>query len=87
MSAPAARAAGSRRRLLLMGAAAAAAAAGAAALRAPRRVKTALLPDHVDLGKIAPLGEGFFIVDGWVLTGEEVTSLGGELPQSEAALP
>ncbi len=64
----------SRRRALVVGAGALAAVGAAAALaRSPRRADG--LPAAIDLASARPLGDGFFLVDGWVLTAEDLKML------------
>lgn len=72
-----------RRRALIVGAVALAAAGAAAALaRGPRRADG--LPAGVDVAGARALGDGFFLVDGWVLTAEDLKALQMSSP---AALP
>lgn len=68
----------SRRTALLAGGGVAAAAAAAVAIR-PRKQDISFL-DGVDLSAAKPLGDGFYEVDGWVLTADDVKRLGGLAP-------
>lgn len=62
------------RRLMLAGGGVLLLAGTAAALsRAPRRADG--LPASVDPGAARAIGEGFFVVDGWVLTADDVEAL------------
>ncbi len=64
----------SRRRALIAGGGALAVAGAAAALaRAPRRADG--LPASIDFARARPLGDGFFLVDGWVLTADDLDAL------------
>ena len=68
----------SRRNALLAGAGAAAVAGVAYSLR-PRRADISFLKG-LDLSSARPLGEGFYEVDGWVLTSDDLSRLGGAPP-------
>lgn len=72
------------RRVVLLGGGVAVAAAGAAAalVNGPRRADG--LPAAIDLAGARALGDGFFIVDGWVLTADDLDALKAAAP---AALP
>lgn len=63
------------RRVMLAGGGGALLLAGAAAAlsRAPRRADG--LPASADLGAAQAIGDGFFLVDGWVLTAEDLEAL------------
>jgi hypothetical protein len=68
----------SRRTALLAGGGAAAA-IGAAIVIRPRKQDISFL-NGVDLSAAKPLGDGFYEVDGWVLTADDVKRLGGPAP-------
>lgn len=74
----------SRRSAILAGsgAAAAAVAAGAAVAIRPRAQDISFLKD-VDLSGATALGEGFYEVDGWVLTADDIRRLGGPAPAGD----
>ncbi len=64
----------SRRVMLAGGGALVVACVAAAAIaRGPQRADG--LPASVDLGAARELGDGFFLVDGWVLTAEDLEAL------------
>ncbi|MFN3960364.1 MAG: hypothetical protein ACK4NP_10670 [Parvularculaceae bacterium] len=67
-----------RRTLLLAGGGLALAGTAAALARRPRRSDG--LPATVNLGSARNLGDGFFIVDGWVLTAEDLEALKSAAP-------
>ncbi len=70
-----------RRRAFMGGAAVLVAAGAAAALaRVPRRADG--LPAGVALSKAHALGDGFYVVDGWVLTAEDLKALKATAPGS-----
>lgn len=62
-----------RRALIAAGGVVVAVGAAAALARGPRRADG--LPSGVDLARARPLGDGFFVVDGWVLTAADINSL------------
>lgn len=62
-----------RRTLILAGGGLALAGTAAVLTRPPRRGDG--LPATVNLGAARDLGDGFFIVDGWVLTAEDLDAL------------
>lgn len=63
------------RRALLLAAGAAPAAVGAGALMLNRAPGVAAPVGRVDLRKVTALDENFFVVDGWVLTADDVKAL------------
>lgn len=65
-----------RRQALLLGGAGAAAIAGAAVFGGGAGGKDYL--KAVKLRDVKALGDGFFVADGWVLTGDDVRQLGGD---------
>lgn len=67
-----------RRALFAAGAVIAVAGAAAALAKAPRRADG--LPAGVDLGKARALGDGFYIIDGWVLTAKDFQALKATAP-------
>jgi hypothetical protein len=67
-----------RRALITAGAVIAVAGAAAALAKAPRRADG--LPAGVDLAKARALGDGFFVVDGWVLTAKDFQALKASAP-------
>lgn len=69
-----------RRALLVSGGAIAAAGAAAAIFRAPRRADG--LPAGVDPARARALGDGFFVVDGWVLTAEDLAAIKASAPEA-----
>lgn len=71
----------SRRAFLLAGAGAGV--AGAAAFLAQKPSASAQL-GRIDGRNAAPLGDGFYLVDGWVLTADD---LGGDVAREAAAPP
>lgn len=72
----------SRRALLLGAGAASLAAAGAATvlMRRGSRVTASVWP--IDPSKVAEIGDGFFLVDGWVLTEDDVKKLQAARPEA-----
>lgn len=64
--------------IVAAGAVVAAAGAAAAVARGPRRADG--LPAGIDLTKARALGDGFFVVDGWVLTADDLQSLKASAP-------
>ncbi len=66
-----------RRRFLFAGAAGLAASAGLASLLANAGKENRSLPSALDFRTIEALGDGFYLVDGWVLTADDVQRLGG----------
>jgi len=67
-----------RRALLLAGGGLAL--AGTAAVLSRRPARGDGLPAAVDLGAARDLGDGFFLVDGWVLTAEDLDLLKSAAP-------
>lgn len=74
----------SRRSAILAGGGAAATvvAAGAAVTIRPRTQDISFLKG-VDLSGARALGDGFYEVDGWVLTADDIRRLGGGAPASD----
>lgn len=71
----------SRRNALLAGGGAAAIAGVALAMR-PRTANIAFLKG-LDLSTARPLGEGFYEVEGWILTSDDLERLGGAAPAGD----
>lgn len=67
----------SRRRAMLAGGAAVAGVAGVAISARPRSRNISFLKG-VDLTRARPIGDGFYIVDGWVLTERDLERLGAK---------
>ncbi|MDZ7629169.1 MAG: hypothetical protein U5J99_12290 [Parvularculaceae bacterium] len=67
-----------RRALIAAGGVTALAGAAAALSRAPRRADG--LPAGIDLAKARALGDGFFVVDGWVLTADDLQAIKASAP-------
>lgn len=72
----------SRRSVIAAGGGAAAVAAGAAIAVRPRARGIGFLRS-VNLSGAKALGDGFYEVDGWVLTADDIRRLGGKLPASD----
>lgn len=72
----------SRRSAILAGGGAAAVAAGAAIAIRPRTQDISFL-EGVDLSGARALGEGFYEVEGWVLTADDIRRLGGPAPAGD----
>ena len=73
----------SRRTVLIAGGGVAAVAVGAAmTLRSQARDISFL--KEVDLSGAKPLGDGFYEVDGWVLTADDIKRLGGATPADDS---
>lgn len=68
-----------RRALFAAGGVLAVAGAAAALARAPRRADG--LPAGIDLSKARALGDGFFVVDGWVLTADDLLAIKAAAPE------
>lgn len=69
----------SRRALFVAGGAAIAAVGAGSLLLRPKAGPGRHLGD-IDTRNISALGEGFYLVDGWVLTGEDLASMGLSAP-------
>lgn len=70
----------SRRALFVAGGAAATVGAGLLLLR-PKAGPARHLGD-IDTGKVSALGDGFYLVDGWLLTGDDLEAMGLSAPDS-----
>lgn len=70
------------RRALLIAGAGAAAAAGAITLSLGRKDGVSAPLGHIDANKIAVLGDGFYVVDGWVMTSDDLKALHIEAPDA-----
>ena len=67
---------------MLAGGAAVAGAAGVAFSVRPRARDISFLKG-VDLTRARPLGDGFYVVDGWVLTENDLERLGAKTPRRD----
>ncbi|OFX00716.1 MAG: hypothetical protein A3E78_11205 [Alphaproteobacteria bacterium RIFCSPHIGHO2_12_FULL_63_12] len=70
----------SRRSALLAGGGVAAAVAGVGAFALRRPTQDISFLKDLDLSGAKPLGDGFYEVDGWVVTADDIRRLGGAAP-------
>ncbi len=73
----------SRRSAILAGGSAAAVVAAAAAIAIRPRTRDISFLEGVDLSGAKALGEGFYEVDGWILTADDIERLGGTAPEGD----
>lgn len=73
----------SRRSAIAAGGVAVAAVAGAAIALRPRTQEISF-GKEVDLSGAKALGDGFYEVDGWVLTADDIKRLGGAAPEGDS---